>query len=130
LFATKRRQKNTVMPVAPGGFQGAIFGNNLGNLSHGSRFFEMVNAGNLRVIDSTSTKINLANLKSERIDCYVNDRRAIAFEARNSQLKLSDFVEMVVVSNEIGFIGYNGRLGTLPYRGAFIREFNATHGVG
>lgn len=110
----------------PEGFEGASFGNNLGYLSAGPAFFAMVKAGKLKNEEAATTEQNLRKLVADRIDCYVNDRRAIAYDVIKSNLDGKQIVEVAVVAKEVGYIGYNARIGKLPYQDAFIKEFNAT----
>ena len=77
-------------------------------------------------MEYVNTKVSLLNVQAERVDCYVNDRRAIAFEVEKSKLSPANFVEMAVVAKEVGFIGYSRNPGNPAYQEAFFKEFNAT----
>jgi polar amino acid transport system substrate-binding protein len=93
----------------PQGFVGATFGNNAGYRLPGKKFFELVRRGEITLEEANTSEINLRRLLAGRIDCYVNERRAIRAAFR--QLGVTSAAkyhisEVAEVSHENGYVAY------------------------
>lgn len=101
----------------PDDFKGLTFGNNTGFQTPGAKFFEMVEAGDIKLQEAPSTEQNLKKLSAGRIDCYVQERLSAEIAINSGGI---DNVERVTdASSEQSFIGYTDTW-TGPEAEAFI----------
>jgi len=107
----------------PADFKGLTFGNNTGYRSPGQRFFELVEAGEISVVEARTTAMNLNMLALGRIDCYVQERLSAEREIRRN--KLRNIVPVKAISAETAHIGYSSSW-TGPEADAFIIEMDRT----
>lgn len=115
----------------PQDYQGLEFGNNLGFLAPGPAFFDLVTAGKISVTESPSTLTNLERMRDGLIDCYCNDRLAIAAEAKRVIGRSGGtdfrhtFFETAVISTEPAYLGFaEGSEAKYSYRDKFLASFN------
>lgn len=115
----------------PEDYQGLTFGNNLGFLTPGPAFFELVKAGKIKLTEFPSVLANLEQMRDGLITCYADDRLAIVAEAkkvvyRDSGADLNQImIETAVISTESVYLGFaEGSEKVFPYRDQFIKEFN------
>lgn len=109
----------------PKGYSGLRIGNNAGFLLGGKDMLDMATAGQLTLEEAKSTENNLRKLAAGRIDCYPNERFAIAFETQRIKVNPQSFTETAVVSTEYGFVGFGGAKATgTPQRERFIGDLN------
>jgi len=105
----------------PDDYEGLLFGNVAGYKAPGPRFFEMVEAGKIKLEEAQTTEQNLSKLVLGRIDCYVVERLATEMLMRK---KGYDTVEIVTTaSQEPAYIGFSDKW-TGPKADAFIAELD------
>lgn len=119
-------------PNWPDDFYNLRIGNNQGFLTPGAAFFGAVNAGLIDLNEVKDTNTGLRMLVHGRIDCFVNDRRAIQWELRNlreegrydpSQHKIE---EAATGDGHWAYLGYtNKKLDQFPYKNEFARQVDA-----
>lgn len=111
----------------PDDFTGLTMGINAGFLLS-ERLMQAVRSQVVKVEAGPNNESNLRKLAARRIDCYVSDRAAALFSAK--QLRKAeprfDFVptEATTLSGEDTFIGYSG-LANPPYKADFIKQMDA-----
>ncbi len=108
----------------PEDFKGLTFGNNRGYGSAGARFFEMVDAGEIKLQEVDSTVQNIMKLAGGRVDCYVQERlnAEMAINAKNVGAKIERVTDVSVEKNYIGY----GDSWTSPDAKAFISAMDQT----
>lgn len=105
----------------PDDYEGLLFGNVAGYKAPGPRFFEMVEAGKIKLEEAQTTEQNLSKLVLGRIDCYVVERLATEMLMRKNGY---DTVEIVTTaSQEPAYIGFSDKW-TGPEADAFIAELD------
>jgi len=101
----------------PDDYRGLTFGNNTGFRTPGAKFFEMVEAGDIKLQEAPSTEQNLKKVSAGRVDCYVQERLSAEIAINSGGI---DNVERVTdASAEQSFIGYT-ETWTGPEAEAFI----------
>ncbi|WP_229205818.1 transporter substrate-binding domain-containing protein [Duganella sp. Leaf126] len=87
----------------------------------------------MRVSEARDSAANILKLKLGRIDCYINDRYAIAWTTRQLEAdgRLTDaalrteVVEAAVIAVKRGYLGYTSRdQGRFPFKADFVRQFD------
>jgi polar amino acid transport system substrate-binding protein len=120
-------------PRWPDDYAGLVIGSNSGFLGMGERFRAAVKQGALTYDDAGTSQQNIQKLVSGRIDCYVNDRRAIlwAYHRQQDERKVMPgdhpgiLVEGAVISKEYGYLGFTSKdEGRFPFKQDFLKEFN------
>lgn len=116
----------------PADFYQLRIGNNQGFLTPGAAFFGAVNAGLIDLNEVTDTNTGLRMLLHGRIDCFVNDRRAILWELQSLrqsgsyQTQLGAVHEAASGDGHWAYIGYtNKQLDRYPFKNEFVRQVNA-----
>jgi len=115
----------------PTGYKGLTFSNNTGFASPGAAFFNEVKVGNIKLVESKSTQVNLLKLASKEADCYANDdlvlQQAIkkltdgnAMRKRDFQ-KISEFEELAKNDVYVGISVKNNH----PRKAEFDKKLNA-----
>lgn len=89
----------------PEDFRGLTFGNNTGFRTPGARFFELVEAGDITLLEAQTTEMNLNMLELGRLDCYVQEQLTAEREIRRNRLKNVQRVQ--TISSETAHIGYS-----------------------
>ncbi|CTQ56201.1 Bacterial extracellular solute-binding proteins, family 3 [Roseibium album] len=107
----------------PDDYKGLLFGNVAGYRAPGSRFFEMVEKGDIKLEEAQTTEQNLSKLVLGRIDCYVVERLATEMLIHRKNYTNVDIVG--TASIEPAYIGYSDKW-TGPEADTFIRDFDAT----
>jgi len=105
----------------PADFKGLTFGNNAGFRTPGQSFFEMVESGDITLLEAQTTEMNLRMLDLGRLDCYVQERLTAEREIRHNKLK--NIRRVMTISSETAHIGYS-RHWTGPAADAFIAEMD------
>lgn len=91
----------------PAGYAGLTFGNNAGFQVGGPEFEAMRQAGTLTVNESPGTALNLKMLLAGRVQCYINDRLAIAVTLKRLDADATGFVETAVIREEPAYVGWS-----------------------
>ncbi|WP_341502738.1 transporter substrate-binding domain-containing protein [Gallaecimonas sp. GXIMD4217] len=116
-------------PAFPDDFQGLTFGINSGFALGGEAFRQAVAQGWIRLEAAHSNQSNLLKMVLHRIDCYINDRRAILFdlevlEEQGWPMALAGIGQKASVSREMAYLAFSRYESRYPYRDAFVEEFN------
>lgn len=121
---------DTPRPDWPEDYAGLTVGNNHGFETPGAAFFEMVDAGEIRLQERPNTEINLRMLIVGRSDCYVNARASI-LSTLASMERAGDYDpdatplrESVVFERNWGYVGFS-RTNNPAYKDDFIQALNA-----
>ncbi|MCK7615783.1 substrate-binding periplasmic protein [Roseibium sediminicola] len=105
----------------PEDFKGLIFGNNTNFRTPGARFFELVDAGEITLLEAETTAMNLKMLEIGRLDCYVQEQLTTEREIRGNKLK--NVRRVKTISAETAHIGYSASW-MRPEADAFIAEMD------
>jgi len=89
----------------PDDYTGLLFTNNTGFATPGDRFFELVDAGKIEVVEEQTTEQNLRLLQLGRADCYVQEKSAVESALRSKQFDIVRPVQEVL--EEPAHIGYS-----------------------
>nr|WP_238322309.1 transporter substrate-binding domain-containing protein [Vibrio mexicanus] len=122
-FATK-------LPHWPSDFYGLTIGINDEFALGGKAFWRAVEEGKVDLKSAEDNRENILKLRSQRIDCYLNDRISILWQIRNMKNKGELPTELVfsqaaIVSTEHGHIGYtNTNLQDYPFKADFVAQFD------
>lgn len=123
-------------PLFPKDYYGLTFGKSMGFHTGSEAFLEAVRNHKIRIQEAGDTRNNLQKIVLGRVDCHINDRRAIEWYLMSTRApgfdedcpKLSDdpsantpLVEMHVVQTEHGHIGFSNKVDSRD----FILQFNA-----
>ena len=118
----------------PEDFYGLRFGNNAGFIVGGEAFEQAVRDRKIEVHEARDSTANIRKLRLGRIDCYINDRKAILwtfkqFERKGSPdlpLKEGELVEAASVATFHGHLGYTSRdNGAFSFKDDFVQKFDA-----
>ncbi len=117
----------------PDDFYGLRIGNNAGFNVGGVLLERAVKEGKIRLIEAHDNKANIIKLILGRLDCYINDRHAIAWtrhelkrEGHYNAAARTELVEAAVIGVEQGFLGFTDRdQGRYPYKTDFVKKFDA-----
>lgn len=105
-------------------------GMNAGYLLLEEEYLNAIAKGRIALWENKSTRANLMKLLIKRLDCYVNDRRAIQFELRkikrmSPDAAINDLVELDQISTQAAYIGYtNVNVSAFPYKDDFVVKMN------
>lgn len=136
IIVCNREAASRVRWPFPQGYRGMMFGNNLGFAAGGTSFMSTVRSGDIFLDEAGGTYTNLKKIVLKRIDCYINDRRAIYWAFKNLalseppeglaerwrlNLNRENVVEMQVLQVDAGHIGFSSEVDAAD----FIRKFNA-----
>lgn len=112
----------------PDGYQGLTFGLNTGFDIVARPFQQAVEQNRIQVDPVPGTSRNIMRLLLGRVDCYINDRRAILWtlsrlrhDHRYAHL-LDSVHETAVVSRHAGYIGYSTHWNTAHFAKRFNQE--------
>ncbi|WP_259780843.1 substrate-binding periplasmic protein [Aestuariispira ectoiniformans] len=115
----------------PDDFYNLRIGNNQGFLTPGPAFFGAVNAGLIQLNEVTDTNTGLRMLVHGRIDCFVNDRRAIQWELQALQRSgrydpdKHHIQEATTGAGHWAYIGYtNKQPERYPFKEDFVRQMD------
>lgn len=116
----------------PNDFYGMRIGNNAGFNVGGATFLQAVKDGKIRLTEARDNKANIVKLELGRLDCYINDRRAIAWtrkllkhDGQYADGLDGDLVEAAVIGVEQGFLGFTDRdNGRYPFKTDFVKRFD------
>ncbi|GAA0787789.1 transporter substrate-binding domain-containing protein [Roseibium denhamense] len=106
----------------PDDYKGLTFGNNSGFQSPGPAFFELVEAGDIKLEEAQTTEQNLRKVSSGRVDCYVQERLTTEIALNEHGIGNVEFI--ATASEEKSFIGYR-KTWTGPEAEAFIKAMDA-----
>ncbi|MES2299814.1 MAG: transporter substrate-binding domain-containing protein [Pseudomonadota bacterium] len=122
------------LPMAwPRDFYGLRIGNNAGFIVGGAEFDQAVKDGKIALSEARDNAANISKLMLNRLDCYINDRQAIAWtiKAQKHDVQASaqggqpELVEAAVIGVEQGFLGYSDRdHGKYPFKTDFAKKFD------
>lgn len=117
----------------PNDYFGLTIGVNSGYLVGGEKFLDAVEQGKIFISESLQAKQNLLMVARGRIDCYINDERAIKLEINrlSSQYRYHRFFEDItigpVISRRTSYLGFTKvNEDKYPFKIDFINKFNAT----
>lgn len=101
-------------------------GINAGYLMFNDKYKKLIAEEKIKVWENKSTQANLHKLIDGKIDCYVNDSRAIKYNlATMTSTVLDEFVEADELSRQTAHIGFsNSPKGNFPYKSDFINKLN------
>ncbi|MFY8300917.1 substrate-binding periplasmic protein [Pseudoalteromonas sp. SS15] len=101
-------------------------GINAGYLMFTDKYKELIAQEKIKVWENKSTQANLHKLIDGKIDCYVNDSRAIEYNlAMITDVMPGEFVEADELSRQTAHIGFsNSSKGNFPYKSDFIYKLN------
>jgi polar amino acid transport system substrate-binding protein len=101
-------------------------GINAGYLMFTDKYKKLIAEEKIKVWENKSTQANLHKLIDGKIDCYVNDSRAIEYNlATMTDSVLDDFVVADELSRQTSHIGFsNSPKGQFPYKSDFINKLN------
>jgi polar amino acid transport system substrate-binding protein len=132
---TKETLAGRKFEVFPKDFVGLTFVNNAGFSAGGEEFQKMAEAGELVIIESKSTQVNLRRLFAGRANCFANDRLNIKTalnklkDTGSIQKDARELVEVLSVKTEKGYLGYSGPgSARFPFKEDFIKKLDViTH---
>lgn len=101
-------------------------GINAGYLMFTDKYNKLIAEERIKVWENKSTHANLHKLIDGKIDCYVNDSRAIKHNlAKFPDIDISNFNEEDELSRQTAHIGFsNSPQGNFPYKSDFINKLN------
>jgi len=112
----------------PEDFIGRIMGVNAGFLLS-ERLTQAAKAGKIEIDAAPNNDSNLKKLAIKRIDCYVSDRGAALYSAKQLRAKDGNFTlnlqEAAILSGEDTYLGYS-RHYNAAYKQDFIKKMDAT----
>lgn len=106
-------------------------GINAGYLMFTDKYKKLIAEEKIKVWENKSTYANLHKLIDGKIDCYVNDSRAIEHNlAKFPEVDISNFNEEDELSRQTAHIGFsNSPHGNFPYKSDFINKLNLAIGM-
>ncbi|MFZ6747556.1 substrate-binding periplasmic protein [Undibacterium sp. Ren11W] len=111
----------------PDDFIGRSMGVNAGFLLS-DKLTQAATAGQVKIDPAPNNDSNLKKLAIKRIDCYVSDRGAALYSAKQLRIKEINFTlelqEAAILSEEDTFLGYS-RYFNAPYKQDFIDKMDA-----
>jgi polar amino acid transport system substrate-binding protein len=111
----------------PEDFAGLTMGINTGFLLS-DRLVQAAKAGVVKLEEAPNNEANLRKITLQRIDCYVSDRGAALYTAKQMRAAEAGFKielhETAILSGEDTFIGYSG-IANPPYKDDFIKRMDA-----
>jgi polar amino acid transport system substrate-binding protein len=115
----------------PEDFYGLHIGINAGFSVGGEQYQQAVKDGKIFQEQAPGNRSNLLKLMLGRIDCYINDRLSILWEAdhiRTEGLSVDSsqsISEVMALKQEASYLAFTTRdTGQYPYKDDFIRQFN------
>lgn len=122
-------RKDQVPPspiVWPDSFFGKNFGNTLGFQTADAAFFNAVAAGQIGLEEAPGIIAHLRKLMVRRLDCYVNDRLAIAVSLRDihETMDSAGLAQAYEIKGEDAFLGFSANARNVALKDAFVAEFN------
>ncbi|OMH39387.1 ABC transporter substrate-binding protein [Motiliproteus sp. MSK22-1] len=117
----------------PKDYYGLTIGINAGFHLGGEEFWQAVNNGKIKVIETNSNSQSLNVLGLGRTDCYINDRLSIQMELKRLESqgkyapgdKHAHLVEGATITLEQGFLGYTDRdNGKFAFKPDFQKQFD------
>lgn len=125
---------NTKPPVStswPDDFYGLKIGINNSFAIGGEQFWIAEKEDKITIEPALDNRENILKLKTNRIDCYINDKLSILWEIK--RMKLSgdldedrEFELSISVSTEQGYLAFSADADNrYPYKEHFVKKFNA-----
>jgi len=113
--------------IFPDSFKGLRLGKNLG-FSVGNNITQSAKKGLFHLVTVTDATTALRRIQGHKLDCYINDRLSVLYEAdkyaANSQFDKRDLVEAYHFSQEHGYLAGSREAHLYPYVEDFIQSFN------
>ncbi|TFH90296.1 substrate-binding periplasmic protein [Vibrio ouci] len=118
---------STPRPNWPEDYKGLTIGKNAGFASGGPAFRQLVERGDISLLETRGTAFSLLQLLKGLTDCYINDRLSIQWELKQlaKERKYDGFsvVEATVISTEHGYLGFATDQAHFPFKAAFKGQF-------
>jgi len=131
VFCRNEVLKNKQRTHWPEDFYGLTIGINSGFDIGGPDFWKAFEDGMLFISEAKSNHLNLLKLRSNRIDCYVNDKISILWETKRLIEQGSietplNFMLATHINTESGFMAYtNVNEQNFPYKQEFVAAFDS-----
>jgi polar amino acid transport system substrate-binding protein len=118
----------------PEDFYGLRIGNNAGFIVGGEAFEQAVREKKIQVHEARDSTANIRKLRLGRIDCYINDRKAILWTFKQFQkkggvdlpMREGEVVEAVTIATFHGHLGYTSRdKGAFTFKDDFVQKFDS-----
>lgn len=124
IVCNKEGIKGKNLKKFPDDYKGLSFSNNTGFASGGPEFTALVKAGEIKVIEDPDTETNLQLMLDGKVDCYINDRLAIAMRIKSMRGGISKIRMPGRVKTEQGYMGFSEATGKYPHTQEFLAQFN------
>lgn len=109
----------------PEDFFGLRIGNNAGFIVGGEAFEQAVRDKKIQLHEARDSMANIQKLRLGRIDCYINDRKAILWTLKQLPVRPGELVEAVTIATFQGHLGYTARdKGAFTFKDDFVQKFD------
>lgn len=103
-------------------------GMNAGYLLLDERYKKAITQGRIQLWENKSTEANVIKLLTNKIDCYVNDRKATQYELESVKKSYPQYAAITVIEKDeinhrTAHIGFSREF-TSPYKDDFIKRMN------